>query len=53
MADRSAEPWYATAAYLYVLHLDNGIRRWPGSTCAAIQTIGTTGCAVVANRILP
>lgn len=22
MADRSAESWYATAAYLYVLHLD-------------------------------
>ena len=25
MADRSAEPWYATAAYLYVLH------GWPGA----------------------
>lgn len=23
MADRSAEPWYPTAAYLYVLHLDD------------------------------
>ena len=51
MADRSAEPWYATAAYLYVLH--RMARRWHGSTCAVIQTIGTTGCAVVANRMPP
>ncbi|MGC8401114.1 DUF2285 domain-containing protein, partial [Enterobacter mori] len=50
MADRSAEPWYATAAYLYVLHLDGPALAW--SICAAIQTIGTTGCAVVANRML-
>jgi hypothetical protein len=28
MADRSAEPWYATAAYLYVLHLDGPALAW-------------------------
>ncbi len=28
MADRSAEPWYATAAYLYVLHLDELALAW-------------------------
>jgi hypothetical protein len=28
MADRSAEPWYPTAAYLYVLHLDGPARAW-------------------------
>lgn len=28
MADRSAEPWYATAAYLYVLHLDSPALAW-------------------------
>jgi len=28
MADRSAEPWYATAAYLYVLHLDELELAW-------------------------
>lgn len=28
MADRSAEPWYPTAAYLYVLHLDDLALAW-------------------------
>ncbi|EMP4332039.1 TPA: DUF2285 domain-containing protein [Pseudomonas aeruginosa] len=28
MADRSAEHWYPTAAYLYVLHLDDLARAW-------------------------
>nr|WP_312988945.1 DUF2285 domain-containing protein [Comamonas koreensis] len=28
MADRSAEPWYAAAAYLYVLHLDGPALAW-------------------------
>lgn len=28
MADRSAEPWYPTAAYLYVLHLDGPALAW-------------------------
>ncbi|WP_430622479.1 DUF7011 domain-containing protein [Azonexus hydrophilus] len=28
MADRSAEQWYATAAYLYVLHLDSPALAW-------------------------
>ncbi len=28
MADRSAEPWYATAAYLYVLHMDGPTLAW-------------------------
>lgn len=28
MADRSAEPWYPTAAYLYVLHLDDPALAW-------------------------
>lgn len=28
MADRSAEPWYPTAAYLYVLHLDGLALAW-------------------------
>ncbi len=28
MADLSAEPWYATAAYLYVLHLDDPALAW-------------------------
>jgi hypothetical protein len=28
MADRSAAPWYPTAAYLYVLHLDNLALAW-------------------------
>ena len=28
MADRSAEPWYPTAAYLYVLHLDSPALAW-------------------------
>ncbi|HBP0505265.1 TPA: DUF2285 domain-containing protein [Pseudomonas aeruginosa] len=28
MAGRSAEPWYATAAYLYVLHLDGPALAW-------------------------
>ncbi|MCO2376544.1 DUF2285 domain-containing protein [Pseudomonas aeruginosa] len=28
MADRSAEPWYPTAAYLYVLHLDSLALAW-------------------------
>jgi hypothetical protein len=28
MADRSAEPWYPTAAYLYVLHLDATALAW-------------------------
>lgn len=28
MADRSAEPWYPTAAYLYVLHLDGAALAW-------------------------
>ncbi|ERW24590.1 TPA: DUF2285 domain-containing protein [Pseudomonas aeruginosa] len=28
MADRSAEPWYATASYLYVLHLDGPALAW-------------------------
>lgn len=28
MADRSAEPWYPTAAYLYVLHLDAPALAW-------------------------
>ncbi|GKT19051.1 DUF2285 domain-containing protein [Acidovorax sp. SUPP2522] len=28
MADRRAEPWYATAAYLYVLHLDELALAW-------------------------
>lgn len=28
MADRSSEPWYATAAYLYVLHLDELALAW-------------------------
>lgn len=30
MADRSAEYWYPTEAYLYVLHMDgrDGARRW-------------------------
>ncbi|MCX2864162.1 DUF2285 domain-containing protein [Paucibacter sp. PLA-PC-4] len=28
MADLSAEPWYATAAYLYVLHLDELALAW-------------------------
>lgn len=28
MADRSTEPWYATAAYLYVLHLDAPALAW-------------------------
>jgi len=28
MVDRSAEPWYPTAAYLYVLHLDSLALAW-------------------------
>ncbi len=28
MADRAAEPWYPTAAYLYVLHLDSLALAW-------------------------
>ncbi len=28
MADRSAKPWYPTAAYLYVLHLDSLALAW-------------------------
>jgi len=28
MADRSAEFWYPTAAYLYVLHLDGPALSW-------------------------
>ncbi len=28
MTDRSAEPWYPTAAYLYVLHLDDLALAW-------------------------
>ncbi|WP_313023920.1 DUF2285 domain-containing protein [Pseudomonas lopnurensis] len=28
MADRSTEPWYPTAAYLYVLHLDGPALAW-------------------------
>ncbi|ENO87664.1 DUF2285 domain-containing protein [Thauera linaloolentis] len=28
MADRAAEPWYPTAAYLYVLHLDGLALAW-------------------------
>ncbi len=28
MADRSTEPWYPTAAYLYVLHLDDLALAW-------------------------
>ena len=28
MADRSAEHWYPTAAYLYVLHLDGPALAW-------------------------
>jgi hypothetical protein len=28
MADRSIEPWYPTAAYLYVLHLDGPALAW-------------------------
>jgi len=28
MADRSGEPWYPTAAYLYVLHLDGSALAW-------------------------
>uniref|UniRef100_UPI0025B6F7AF DUF7011 domain-containing protein n=1 Tax=Aeromonas caviae TaxID=648 RepID=UPI0025B6F7AF len=28
MADRSAESWYPTAAYLYVLHLDGPALAW-------------------------
>jgi hypothetical protein len=28
MADPSSEPWYPTAAYLYVLHLDGPALAW-------------------------
>ena len=28
MADRAAESWYPTAAYLYVLHLDSLALAW-------------------------
>ena len=28
MVDHSAEPWYPTAAYLYVLHLDSLALAW-------------------------
>lgn len=28
MADQSVEPWYPTAAYLYVLHLDDLALAW-------------------------
>ena len=50
--------WYPTAAYLYVLGLDALAlawawmhSRWPGSTCAAIPTTGSTGCAVIAAAL--
>ena len=48
MADRSAEPWYATAAYLYVLHLDGPalaweyLRRHPDSVSYTHLTLPTT-----------
>lgn len=48
MADPSAEHWYPTAAYLYVLHWT--APRWRGNTCAVTPTTAATGYAVADDR---
>ena len=47
MVDRSAEHWYPTAAYLYVLRTTLGR---PGNICAETPITGSTGCAIIAGR---
>ena len=48
MVDRSAEHWYPTAAYLYVLHLDDLGTAWEYLRRNPIT--GSTGCAIIAGR---